>query len=427
MQLVWKLMIVTGLAAGALYPPPTPAPLPQPAPDTLATPSRFPFWEEPEIPIPSFINQALNKLYYPEHLHSFWTKIQELETGKRDQVRIVHIGDSHIQAGFVSGKLQRFLCARYGNAGRGLVFPYQVAESSPYRDLSSASNLRWERQMNISYKHTLPVGIAGFSIKTTNPAFQLRLKVKENYSSEFLFDKVTIFAPHGSQSFSLDVAEGWLETRPENAKHIPMESSADGTSSVFFDTPQYALTLFGQKESSSQTSFLLQGISLENSRQRGILYHAIGVNGATYGAYNRSADFMGQLAALQPDLVIVSLGTNEAVDAYFKPATMATQVDKLVYDIQNTAHCDAILLTSPNDILIKGSATKNPQLAATLLDQKAQQYKTAFWDFYALMGGEGSIKTWQSNGLAQSDAVHLSAKGYELQAQLLFNALEGAK
>jgi len=38
------------------------------------------------------------------------------------------------------------------------------------------------------------------------------------------------------------------------------------------------------------------------------------------------------------------------------------------------------------------------------------------------MGGEGSINNWHYYGLAHTDYLHYSRKGYEYQGKLLFNA-----
>ena len=51
------------------------------------------------------------------------------------------------------------------------------------------------------------------------------------------------------------------------------------------------------------------GFSLSNGKP-GILYHSIGVNGAMYVHYTDS-NYVKQLALLHPQLLIISLGTNE--------------------------------------------------------------------------------------------------------------------
>ena len=45
------------------------------------------------------------------------------------------------------------------------------------------------------------------------------------------------------------------------------------------------------------------------------------------------------------------------------------------------------------------------------------------WDFYRIMGGEGSIYSWDSHGLTAADRLHFSPLGYRLQGTLLGVAL----
>ena len=61
------------------------------------------------------------------------------------------------------------------------------------------------------------------------------------------------------------------------------------------------------------------GFSLENGRS-GVLYHSFGINGNTYAAINRNPQIVRQASGLCPDLVIVSLGTNDSYGASFDPA-----------------------------------------------------------------------------------------------------------
>jgi lysophospholipase L1-like esterase len=54
------------------------------------------------------------------------------------------------------------------------------------------------------------------------------------------------------------------------------------------------------------------------------------------------------------------------------------------------------------------------------------EQKVAVWDFYEVMGGFKSMDNWYSNGLSSKDKLHLSRKGYELQGELLYRALDRA-
>jgi hypothetical protein len=52
----------------------------------------------------------------------------------------------------------------------------------------------------------------------------------------------------------------------------------------------------------------------------------------------------------------------------------------------------------------------------------ADKHGAAVWDLFEIMGGLGSIKSWEDAGLAKSDYIHLTRQGYYLQAELLFQA-----
>ncbi|MDX5347767.1 MAG: hypothetical protein LPK19_11025, partial [Hymenobacteraceae bacterium] len=63
-------------------------------------------------------------------LQDFYYKLLDLQETGSEVVSVVHIGDSHIQADLFSGRVRQELHKYYGNAGRGLIFPYKVARTN---------------------------------------------------------------------------------------------------------------------------------------------------------------------------------------------------------------------------------------------------------------------------------------------------------
>ena len=51
------------------------------------------------------------------------------------------------------------------------------------------------------------------------------------------------------------------------------------------------------------------------------------------------------------------------------------------------------------------------------------QYNHAYWDLYQIGGGTHSADLWKKNGLLRADGVHFTKEGYELQGNLLYEAL----
>jgi lysophospholipase L1-like esterase len=56
----------------------------------------------------------------------------------------------------------------------------------------------------------------------------------------------------------------------------------------------------------------------------------------------------------------------------------------------------------------------------------AQENATAYWDFFAAMGGKKSIKTFVKKRMAWDDFIHLTKPGHEAMADRLMCALHDA-
>ena len=63
-----------------------------------------------------------------------------------------------------------------------------------------------------------------------------------------------------------------------------------------------------------------------------------------------------------------------------------------------------------------------------MIEAKKTMYKLAkkhdgvIWDLFSVMGGMNSIVKWEENGLAKSDKIHFTTKGYKLTGDLFFEA-----
>ncbi len=53
----------------------------------------------------------------------------------------------------------------------------------------------------------------------------------------------------------------------------------------------------------------------------------------------------------------------------------------------------------------------------------SKKYNGGMWDMFNVMGGLGSIKTWQNNNFAKRDKIHLTKEGYILIGDLMFSAI----
>jgi lysophospholipase L1-like esterase len=166
----------------------------------------------------------------------------------------------------------------------------------------------------------------------------------------------------------------------------------------------------------------LQGIEF-TSDASGVVYNSVGVNGATLSSYLRCELYRKQLQILDPDLIIISIGTNDGYTRRFDQNKFCTEYHELLNETIEAAPDAVLLLTVPNDdLLYRRYSNTNTEKIKNIIQDLAQEYKCGVWDFYTIMGGLNSAQIWYSQKLMQYDRIHFNRKGYQLQGELLFSA-----
>ena len=368
-----------------------------------------------------FISYEADTLINPAQLQSFFDKLLKLENGDSSQLSILHIGDSHMQADFLSRQVRTRFQQRFGNAGRGLVFPLRVAGTNEPTDYRSASNVNWTTGKIVGQNRDPEPGISGISVRTSQSGGYIDITTLNHDDLDYAFDQVTLLHAKDSLQFDCRITDSEL-------KFGYLMSAADTENGTYqtwvpFTKPTNFVRIQAEQTSESQQTATMQGIILKNSRP-GVLYHSVGINGAHFSDYNTSPLFFAQLSTLQPDLVIISLGTNEGANVKITVDEVVASVGTMVQKIRSLNPGACILITTPVDDFFR-KKYKNPYLEAVqrALKQSAAAENVACWDMYTVGGGFGSCSGWRKAGLMQSDGVHFSKTGYALQGDLLYNAI----
>lgn len=422
----------------------------------------------------SVIDDDANHIRHPAALAAFFQKLRDLEQGKTSQLRIAHLGDSHVQADFLSGTLRTLFQERFGNAGRGLVFFYEQAGTHSPLDYQTKSDVEWQGRRRTFQRDAPPIGLSGMSIATTAPRFQLHFT-----ADSMLADRITLFhnPRQADYRFQLENFDPLHTTRPPlQADWASYEVSAGDTlyeiarrfgcrvrdlqawnqlagshiqpgqvllfrpavpepaspvfspvspfsSVVELSAPVGGFSLRGWREAAAGQA-ILYGMLLENTRQRGILFNMMGVNGATFQHFNRADHFRAQLRTLQPDLILITLGTNEALQRTFPADRIEAEIRDFLQKLR-TDHPGASILLMSNPPVLLQRKYEPAQVGEMrdMLAHLAREYGAAFWDWYAVMGGKGAIRDWEARGLASRDFIHFTEKGYILLADALYQAI----
>ena len=183
-------------------------------------------------------------------------------------------------------------------------------------------------------------------------------------------------------------------------------------------TPIDKITIIGNQE---VNDFALNGLVLENEKP-GVTYSAIGVNGAKSNDFNKFPLFFEQLPALEADLYVISLGTNESFDkqdiaTYF--GNLKTMIDGIK---QKCPEVSILVTTSPPSVLHRKHKNIYIEKYAEKIIEMAPTEKYAVWNLLDVFGGNKNININSRMGLMARDKVHYSNAGYEKQGELFFDA-----
>ena len=338
------------------------------------------------------------------------------------KLAVLHIGDSHIQGGWLSEALRQTLQDTYGNGGRGLIAPLKMAGTNQPADYTfTTANRAWKTTKLTSNKRREGASLTGISVAFASSALSLSIGVD---NADHSFGSLTLLhAP------TADIVTA----------HSPsMSITKTGTDSL-----PYATTFAMPSPCRQLTLYNLSGINelwgaILHNNSSGVVLHSIGNNGACYQHYNRLDSFATRTRLFAPDLIIISLGTNEAFGSCRDTEAIKHEIDALVTSLRQCNPEAAILLTTPMECdrrqrIRRGRRRRRRTVFATnancltvrnIIMQYGAENNIAVWDLYTVAGGKGSAAKWVANSLlAKRDHVHCSTEGYRLQGKLLAQAI----
>ncbi|MBX7125393.1 MAG: hypothetical protein K1X47_06850 [Cyclobacteriaceae bacterium] len=365
------------------------------------------------------VHEKQNVIIRPNHLESLFEKLYRLKTAGQGLVSMVHIGDSHIQADILTQQVRQQLQLIFGNAGRGLVVPGKVARTNEASTILSSSNVTWDAKRAVFPEQPLPIGIGGITISTNDPTANLTLKMVSPWT-DYRFNKVTVFLQKNFESFNMAVRDSANRdlafVGPYTFEPFP------NTSTIHLPFLTNQISLQAMKSIGTQKNLTLFGMSLENGNP-GLFYHAIGVNGAKYRHYLAAQYFTEQTAVLEPDLFVISLGTNEALDYPNVDPQLFTQIGQLMVALRTRNPAAVFLLITPPDSF-RNQHKRNPgveDVRETIL-RFADDNRLAVFDLFEAGGGHHSASKWKHKDLLRADGIHFTKEGYELQGNMFYNA-----
>lgn len=361
-------------------------------------------------------------------LNKFFNRLMEMKKNMGDSVvNILHIGDSHIQAGYLTGRTMRLLQKDFGNAGRGWIAPLRIAKTNEPNDYFLRSSTKdWSYSRLGRKNKDVDLGLGCVAIKSTRSKFNFDIISTPNNGEGYSFNRIDVFRHQEALPLITSVENAQFKQGARHEGHnivcdtllLPSLKDTVQIGSITQDS------IFKNKKNN-----VYYGMVLRNG-QSGILYHSVASNGAMFINYSDSS-FIENMTLLNPDLIIVSLGTNETFGRRFHKKEFKGQVRKMVNLLIQSFPDTPIVLTTPPETFKRTrrrnkriyNINKNSFEAASAIKEVAKEKNMACFDLFSASGGKGAAKKWYERHWLSRDRIHFTIDGYEHQGFMLYRSL----
>ena len=390
----------------------------------------------------------------PASLLNFHRALQELESGRRQRLVALQIGDSHTAADHFTNRLRTLLQERFGNAGRGPLppgVPYDYYRPYEVRVTQSENWVMWSSRRD---GDPGPFGMAGFRLRGDSPRDYVEL---ESTESNFDAAEIEILAQPGGGSLIVSVDGNVVGEFPTAARAFEARRIA-----VPMARPGRILAVVPRGNGQIE----LLGWNIWR-RAKGVTVANLGFPGAAVQIMERfDQDILSfELAALNPALIVIAFGTNEGFSLSLDAVSYRQQfAERLAQWRQLAPHASLVVIGPPVALRLPDYCAPDPMrrerlacgpVAAKdvpnyvrLLSQQsnslckwhepppertvrdiqravAAQYGAFFWDWAKVPDGPCGMDAWarRNPALAHKDRVHMRPDGYALGAEALYKEL----
>ena len=352
-------------------------------------------------PIDTIIHRnALKKMY---------ATLENLTSSNDSVFSIVHIGDSHVEIGQFSGEIKRQLEKKYGKSEDAWMYPYQFFNKQSQKVFPIDTLGTWKRATIKYPNETKLLGVTGLGFYLGSETGSLKFTSNTLYPE---ITKVSLLHFYDGNPLPLKIHKGKI--------HTQVISKNTAITEITFSSTEKEYIL----EFTKTDDLLIYAIKLNSHPTRGISYHKFGVAGSTLKQFvNNTPLFMEQFRALKPNLLIVSLGTNDSYIDTLNEPKLVHEVRMFTEKLSRSSTKTAVLFTTAPD-------TKYDDRRPTRLTETNRIIRTialenpaiALWDLHQIMGGDGSVDDWIKKNYMIFDHLHFTTAGYKLQGELFMEA-----
>lgn len=338
-------------------------------------------------------------------------------------VRITHFGDSPLTGDLISGEAREMLQAEHGDGGPGFVLAGKPWSWYGHRGIRIESR-GWKALSPLlapgnGGRHGL--GLVSFTSGSSAASSEVRRE-----DGTFTRAEVTFAAAPGQGTLLVSL-DGGAEVE------VPTGAGEGGTGRFAAEAPGGATRVALRPKGDGEVT--VYGVVLENGGP-GLVYDAVGANGASVHALNRLDEkgWVEALALRGSDLVVLNYGTNESSMEGIGGPRYEREYAEAIGRVRKALPASSILLMAPMDRGVRrpdGSVGTMPSIRRLVAAQRriARENRCAFFDTFAAMGGEGTMGRWYEHvpRLVTGDFTHTTKPGSDRVARLFVEALRAAR
>lgn len=360
---------------------------------------------------PSWINTKYNLIYYND---SIWLKNTICSFAKKQKpFTILHIGDSHLQNENLPNQSRKMFQNVQGDGGIGLIVPFSTVKSYDARFYKSTHTGTWHYSKSYMGKFDYPMGVRGMTSYTNDSLATFKMVFNAPVSNAN--NELLVFREKSDSTFDVDFYTDGIIAQLKYSDDNKVIYNVKGG----FTELRASIS----KGSSLQTNITITGLILQDSLHRGGIWHNAGVGAAPYRMVLSEELYETQAKYINPDLVIIDLGTNDFLYYNKIEADLKNQIIKVIIKVKQASPNADIILTDCQEMRYKGKRTTAAKDFSIMMYDLAKEYHCGFWSYYWVSGGANAWKYWDNSKLTQGDGIHLNGRGSELKGTLLFNAI----
>ncbi|MFN8257322.1 MAG: hypothetical protein U0W24_16630 [Bacteroidales bacterium] len=391
------------------------------------------------------ISQVSRKIEFPENdksvIYPFFKELSEVQSNGR-LIRILHYGDSQIEADRISSYLRSKIQGQFGGSGPGLIPAVQpYGFDSPVKLENSGGWMRFTGFgiKDSMVKHNRYGVLASFSryspysdtLKSVKDSLIKHhreknewIKIMHSPISNANVKKYTqcrLFYGYNKLPVNIKIYAGDEEF--DKSVLLPA-NNLQVRKWMFGKTPSYLKLEFNGYDSPDIFAIALDGLS-------GVAVDNIPLRGSSGLVFTNSSESLLQAIYqnLNAKLLILQFGGNVAPnmkDNYdFYQQSFYNQLIRLKKLIPGVS----IIVIGIADMSIKEKdkyvSYPNVTLIRDALKKASFKANCAYWDTYEAMGGKNSMPSWvfSDPALAEKDFIHFTADGSKIIAQMFYQAL----